>query len=595
MNSLVSVLLPVAGWILATRWCTISVDAYLIVPDPPIAEHLTEETYEEFLRSTDKTAIVFSYPSAAVFGHVSTVEFAVVTKMLEGNPTCKLGMYQVNLTINSPVEAMKPSLSYLKDGVLVSMPGDVNKVANIMAWITRERICDMRLQSVESARYYLRALEPGHVNALLIMREDHRDDKLARRVYDLVMETGFRIPFMIADRNDIIHYTYSMHKLNEETVQPLALMVTRNAALQHPIKFLWHNLYNLDKVHEFLQRELVPPVHGTNSFLLDEVMATNKTMIYLFTKDRYLESHIDLNWLSDFAVKNNDKFIFIHSKGDDTVEERLNQLLVIDSEYVDTAVRAFELHTDSMEFLKYRPLELMDNTITQEHIIKFVSDLRSGKIRHFVKSELPIPERIDVGHVKTIVGEDFHRRVIESDNDVLVLFFSPWCGHCHQAKRVFRDLGRRLKGLDSVVVAKFDAYNNEVENTVVLSFPTIALYAHGAKQEPIQYNGDITIEGLAKFLERECKKQIINSGAIIERECLQAERLPCSHEPQSFFKFDPCYNELREIEVVRLRLESYEGRSNSSLYKLYPGKLWKNLSRGPVESEMFTAGGMMSM
>ncbi|EDO05704.1 Thioredoxin family protein [Babesia bovis T2Bo] len=523
MKRLTSLLLPIASWLLATKWANVIVNAYLVIPDPPIAEQLTDDTYDDFLKSTDKTAIVFAYPSAAVFGHASLSEFAMVSKMLEGNPKCKLGIYQINLTINSPVESMKSTLSYLKDGELVYMPGDVNKVALIMAWITKERICDPRLQSIESTRYYLRALEPGYVNSLLIMQEDHTDEKLANNIYDIILESGYNMGFMIANKNDLVHYAYKMHRLSEESIMPLALMVTRNTPLQHPIKFLWHNLYNLDKVRTFLDKELVPPVHCTNSFMLDDVMAMNKTMIYLFTKDPNLDEYIDVDWLKKFALENNDKFVFIHSKGDDTVEERLNSLLVIDSDYVETAVRAFEIHPGKNEFVKFRPLDDHDNLITEPHLVKFINDMRDGKIRHFVKSEMPIPERIDVGHVKTIVGEDFHRRVIDSEKDVLILFFSPWCGHCHHAKRVFRDLGRRVKGMESVVVAKFDAYNNEVENTTVSEFPTVVLYPHGAKHQPIQYTGKIVMEDLAHFLETECKKSTISSHAIKRREVDQEQ------------------------------------------------------------------------
>ncbi|ORM40338.1 Protein disulfide-isomerase [Babesia sp. Xinjiang] len=524
MNSIIHAVSAVAWWILLTGSWNLSANAYLLVPDPPLAEQLTAETYEEFLKSTDKTAIVFAYPSAAVFGQASIMEFAVVTKMLEGNTKCKLGMYQINLTINSPIEMMKASLSYLKDGELVSMPGEVNKVAGIMSWITRERICDMRLQSIDSARYYLRALERGHVHTLLIMREGYHDPKLEKQIYDTIMDTGLSTPFMVADRDDIIRHTFKTHRLSEDAMMPVGLMITRNTSRQHPIKFLYENLNDMDVVRDFLFKELVPPVHDTNSFMLNEVVKMHKTMVYIYTKEDNLEDYIDLDWLNSFALENKDKFIFIHSKGDDTVEERLNHLLVIDSDYVETAVRAFELHPEKMEFVKFRPLDLPDGTLTQTHLIKFINDLREGKIRHFVKSEMAIPESIDVGHVKTIVGEDFHGRVIDSDRDVLMLFFSPWCGHCHQAKRVFRELGRRLQGIDSVVVAKFDAYNNEVENTTFTAYPTILLYQHGAKHNPIEYVGELTIEALAKFLESECRRDVVKSSTILERE-LEHEQL----------------------------------------------------------------------
>ncbi|CDR97773.1 protein disulfide-isomerase, putative [Babesia bigemina] len=529
MNRPVSALLAVAGCIVASVNFVQPVVADLYVPDPPLAEQLTEETYEQFLRSTDKTAIVFSYPSAAVFGPGSTVEIAVVSKILEGNSMCKFGMYQVNLTLSSPVEAMKTSLSYMKDGQLITMPTEPKRVTDIMAWITQQRICEMRLPSVESSRYYLRAIESGHVNTLLFMGEGHHDPELEKKVYDTLLSTGLKSPFMVADRDDIIQYIYRLHTLSEDTMKPVGVMVTRNNLTQHPIKIYWKDLHDVEALTKFFFRELIPPVHGTHSYMLDSVLATNKTMVYIYTKEELIEYVIDVNWLNKFARKHSDRFVFIHSKGDEAVEKRLNQLLIIDSDYVDTAVRAFELHPERGEFVKYKPIDMQDGVITQVKLMNFVNDLRNGKIRHFVKSELAVPENIDVGHVKTIVGEDFHRRVIESDVDVLIVFFSPWCGHCHHAKRVFRDLGRRLKKDKSVMIAKFDAFNNEVEHMSFTEYPTIMLFPHGAKDDPIRYTGDISLQSLALFLENECKKRYINAAEVLQREVHQ-ERLFEEHD-----------------------------------------------------------------
>jgi protein disulfide isomerase len=32
--------------------------------------------------------------------------------------------------------------------------------------------------------------------------------------------------------------------------------------------------------------------------------------------------------------------------------------------------------------------------------------------------------------VKILVGKSFNQLVIDNENDVLVEFYAPWCGHC---------------------------------------------------------------------------------------------------------------------------------------------------------------------
>lgn len=50
-----------------------------------------------------------------------------------------------------------------------------------------------------------------------------------------------------------------------------------------------------------------------------------------------------------------------------------------------------------------------------------------------------------------------------ADKDVLVEFYAPWCGHCKALSPKYDDLAKKLEGVDSVVVAKMDATENEID------------------------------------------------------------------------------------------------------------------------------------
>lgn len=63
-------------------------------------------------------------------------------------------------------------------------------------------------------------------------------------------------------------------------------------------------------------------------------------------------------------------------------------------------------------------------------------------------------------------------------------------------------LGEKYKDSDKVVIAKMDATANELEDVKVMSFPTITLYK-AETNEAIQYNGERTLEDLAKFVDSE--------------------------------------------------------------------------------------------
>lgn len=68
--------------------------------------------------------------------------------------------------------------------------------------------------------------------------------------------------------------------------------------------------------------------------------------------------------------------------------------------------------------------------ITVENLQTFISNFKDGKIERYLKSE-EIPENNDKP-VKIVVSKNFQDLVIDNDQDVLVEFYAPWCGHCKQ-------------------------------------------------------------------------------------------------------------------------------------------------------------------
>ncbi|KAK4611693.1 Disulfide-isomerase [Fulvia fulva] len=137
--------------------------------------------------------------------------------------------------------------------------------------------------------------------------------------------------------------------------------------------------------------------------------------------------------------------------------------------------------------------------LTAKKIGKYVKDFVAGKVEPSIKSE-PLPEKREKGAVQIVVAKNYEDIVINSDKDVLLEFYAPWCGHCKALAPKYDELAGLYKDYeDKIVIAKVDATLNDVPDEIQ-GFPTIKLFKKGEKSEPVDYNGSRTVEDLANFI-----------------------------------------------------------------------------------------------
>jgi len=148
---------------------------------------------------------------------------------------------------------------------------------------------------------------------------------------------------------------------------------------------------------------------------------------------------------------------------------------------------------------------VMKDKFSVEAFEKFVNDFKGGKLEPFLKSEEP-PADQDSLDVKVAVAKNFDELVLNSDKDILIEFYAPWCGHCKKLAPTFEELGKTLKD-ESVQIVKMDATANDVSGGfVVHGFPTIYWYP---KSKNIQkYEGGREVSDFIEYIAKHSTQEL---------------------------------------------------------------------------------------
>ena len=85
----------------------------------------------------------------------------------------------------------------------------------------------------------------------------------------------------------------------------------------------------------------------------------------------------------------------------------------------------------------------------------------------------------------------------------LFLYNSNRCAHCKAFEVIFKMLADSLADDMSVQVVRVDATKNDIthRNVRINAFPTFYFFSVGDQEEPIEYDGERTLEAIFKFIK----------------------------------------------------------------------------------------------
>merc|ERR1712178_191717 len=236
---------------------------------------------------------------------------------------------------------------------------------------------------------------------------------------------------------------------------------------------------------------MIPTVFEFDEDKIAPIFDKQQPVLFLFRGSGDAESAFQKTF-EEAAVTHKGKILFSYSGVTDGIQQRLGEFIGVTEADLPT-LRAMK--PDGM--LKYAyPGAVADLTV--DSIGKFADDVLSGAIKPHLKSA-PEPED-NSGPVKVIVGTTWESIVKDTTKDVFVKYYAPWCGHCKALAPHWEDLGKHFADKENVIIAKFDATENEAEGVDVSSYPTLTFYPRDNKAG-VPYDGGRELEPLKKWVE----------------------------------------------------------------------------------------------
>jgi protein disulfide isomerase len=242
-----------------------------------------------------------------------------------------------------------------------------------------------------------------------------------------------------------------------------------------------------------MQASSVPTLIEFSEDYIEPIFGQRKPAVFLFRGASDATSTFAKTF-SDAANKLKGEILFVVSGVTDGIQQRLGEFIGVAENNLPT-IRILDPANNMKKFT----YEGKVADLTFDSLNKFITEFKAGSLQAFLKSE-EIP--VDNGEaVRTLVGKNFKQAVLDSDDDVFVKFYAPWCGHCKKLAPIWEELATEFKDVKGLIIGKFDATANEVDGVEVRGYPTLKFYHKGNKNAPVDYDGGRELENFKEWIK----------------------------------------------------------------------------------------------
>ena len=235
------------------------------------------------------------------------------------------------------------------------------------------------------------------------------------------------------------------------------------------------------------------------------VFTYNHFLVQLFNQDFSDKMISNKNNFLLFINKNNDKFDYEHLRA--IAKEIRNNTIVSLINYEDKVNKnddKIELKGKEKEIKYFDIKNSQFYTIENENdVLKFIKNYNNNKLNNkdnYYKVE-PLLANFRP-FVLTANENNFNEIVINNEENVFVLFYSPFSSLSKRISSTFTNLAKKFNQVKSnIKFVEIDGTKNVVDGINLEKYPALYLYKKNVKDKPIVYDGEYKEESLFKFIK----------------------------------------------------------------------------------------------
>ena len=241
------------------------------------------------------------------------------------------------------------------------------------------------------------------------------------------------------------------------------------------------------EIERFIQHQQVPWVLPFEDKAINHVFGKQNPCLFLFMQEEDFQKYQELLKNLSGVVKGH----ILVSYGDLSTAQ--NQRLA-DFLGVLPSQMPMAFIIDS-HFNKHLTFE-----VSQSGLTEFYSKWVEGTLPVYYKSQ-EVPEQEYEEGVRILVGKNFKQVVEQKNQDVMVYFHAPWCGHCKKLEPEYSRVAEYFREVNTVTVAKIDSASNEAPDHSVNSFPHLVFFPANNKSGVV-YEGPRNAQSIIDFIKQ---------------------------------------------------------------------------------------------